>query len=97
MLVFSVMADVADPELEAAAQEELKHALALSWRELARLVPWGDAYDGFGPNGGAITFERGYLWKDEVGGDILCEVTAYRGPSRYDRGVRAAKVIRRTV
>jgi hypothetical protein len=84
-----------DAELAAAAEEELTQALAMSWRELARLVPWGDVYDGFGPNGGNVTFERSYLWKDEEGGDILCEITAYRGPSRYDRGARLSRVIRR--
>lgn len=84
-----------DPELEAAANEELAHALALSWRELSRLIPWGDAFDGFGPNGGAITFERSYIWKDTVGGDILCEVQAFRGPSRYEAGARASRVIRK--
>ena len=83
----------ADAELQAAAEEELAAALRLSWRELAKLTPWGDSYDGYGPAGGALTFERSYLWKDEPGGDILCEVTAYRGPSRYDRGVKLSRVI----
>jgi hypothetical protein len=84
-----------DPELEAAAAEELSHALGLSWRELAKLVPWGDAFDGFGPNGAALTFERSYIWKDEPGGDILCEVQAFRGPSRYDNGASASQVIKK--
>ena len=82
-----------DPELQAAAEEELKAALTLSWGALTRLVPWGDAYDGFGPAGGPMTFERNYIWKDQEGGDILCEVAAFRGPSRYDRGVRLSQVI----
>ena len=87
------MDPIPDPELEAAADEELTAATTLSWRALADLVPWGDSYEGFGPAGGALVFERGYIWKDAPGGDILCEITAFRGPSRYDRGARRSKVI----
>ena len=86
---------ILDPELDAAADEELALAICLAWRELAALPPWGDSYEGVGPAGGAVVFERSYLWNGEEGGDILCEVTAFRGPSRYDRGVRKARVIRR--
>ena len=82
-----------DAELDAAAEEELAAALQLSWRQLSKLIPWGDSYDGFGPAGGPLTFERNYIWKDDPGGDILCEVVAYRGPSRYDRGVKLSRVI----
>jgi hypothetical protein len=82
-----------DPELEAAAAEELTHAVRLSWRELAKLVPWGDTYEGYGPAGGALEFERSYIWRDAPDGDILCEVTAFRGPSRYERGARASQMI----
>jgi hypothetical protein len=84
-----------DPELEAAADEELAAATTLSWRELSRLVPWGDTYEGFGPAGGPLEFERGYIWAGEPGGDILCEVVAFRGASRYDNGVRRSRVIRK--
>jgi hypothetical protein len=84
-----------DPELLAAAEEELKAALTLSWAALASVLPWGDAYEGFGPAGGALQFERSYLWQGEPGGDILCEVTAFRGPSRYDRGVRLSQTIKK--
>jgi hypothetical protein len=84
-----------DPELEAAAEEELAMAATLNWRALAGLVPWGDTYEGFGPAGGTLLFERGYIWKDAPGGDILCEVTAFRGASRYDRGARRSRVIER--
>ena len=59
-----------DPELEAAAEEELALAVALDWAALAGLVPWGDSYEGFGPAGGALVLERGYLWNAEPGGDI---------------------------
>jgi hypothetical protein len=82
-----------DPELLAAAEEELTAAVTLSWAALAKLVPWGDTYEGFGPAGGTLEFERSYIWRDQPGGDILCEVTAFRGPSRYDKGVRASRVI----
>ncbi len=41
-----------DPELVAAADEELTLATALFWRDLVTLVPWGDSYEGFGPSGG---------------------------------------------
>jgi hypothetical protein len=86
-----------DPELEAAAEEELALATALFWRDLVPLTPWGDSYEGFGPSGGPVVFERSYLWNDEVGGDILCEVIVYRGASRYDQGVRKARLIPRPV
>ena len=84
-----------DPELHAAAAEEMKAALTLSWTALSRLVPWGDTFEAFGPDGGPLYLERGYLWKDAPGGDILCEVVAFRGPSRYDRGVRLSEIIRK--
>jgi len=87
------MAASTDPELEAAAAEELTQAVRLKWAELAKLVPYGDTYEGFGPAGGALEFERNYIWRDLPGGDILCEVTAYRGASRYDRGAKASQVI----
>jgi hypothetical protein len=83
----------ADPELEAAAREELTAAARLSWKELSGLIPWGDTFEGFGPGGGELMLERNYLWRANPGGDILCEVTAFRGPSRYDRGVKVSCVI----
>jgi hypothetical protein len=82
-----------DPELQAAAEEELAAATRLSWRELAKLIPWGDTFEGIGPAGGDLMLERNYLWRTEPDGDILCEVTAYRGPSRYDHGVKASRII----
>lgn len=84
-----------DPELAAAAAEELKAALTMSWAALSRLVPWGDTFDAFGPDGGPLYLERNYIWKDQPAGDILCEVVAFRGPSRYDRGVRLSQVIKK--
>jgi hypothetical protein len=82
-----------DPELQAAAAEELAQAVRLKWADLAKLAPYGDTYEGYGPAGGPIEFERSYIWREAPGGDILCEVTAYRGPSRYDRGARVSQVI----
>jgi hypothetical protein len=52
------MGETPDPELEAAAAEELAQAVRLKWAELAKLVPYGDTYEGFGPAGGALEFER---------------------------------------
>jgi hypothetical protein len=64
----------ATAELEALASEELAHACSLSWRELARITPWGDAYRGFTPSGAEADIERAYLWADGEDGDVLCEV-----------------------
>jgi hypothetical protein len=82
-----------DPELEAAAEEELGQAMTLAWAALTRLVPWGDTYEGFGPNGRPLVFERSYIWRGDAGGDILCEVTAFRSPARFEAGVSASRVI----
>ena len=82
-----------DPELEAAADDELATACTLSWRELAKVTPWGDSWEGFGPHGSPVHFERNYIWQEEPGGDILCEVRVYRGQTRYDRGALASRVI----
>jgi hypothetical protein len=80
-------------DLEAMAADEMERALTLSWRDLAAVVPWGDAFDGFTPAGRQVTVERSYLWSGRVGGDILCEVFVYGGPSRWDEGVRLAAVV----
>jgi hypothetical protein len=60
--------------LDALAAEELAQAATLSWRELARITPWGDAYRGFTPSGAEVDIERAYLWSDGEDGDVLCEV-----------------------
>ena len=83
----------ADPLLQGAAEEELRHACTIGWQALAKVTPWGDTYDGFAAGGLAVTFERNYIWADEPGGDILVEVVVYLGPSRYDAGARATQVI----
>jgi len=88
-------ANAPDPELHAAAAEELKAALTLSWAALAKLVPWGDTYEGFGPGGSTLDFERSYIWCDQPRGDILCEVTASRAPSGPEPGVRLSQVIKK--
>ncbi|MGH6956600.1 MAG: hypothetical protein ACREEW_08060 [Caulobacteraceae bacterium] len=84
-----------DEDLAAMARDELERALTLSWPELAPIAPWGDAYDGFSPAGRQVTVERSYLWADGPGGDILCEVVVYGGPSRWEEGARATGVIAR--
>jgi len=88
------VSELAD-DLAALAEDELAQACMLGWRELSAILPWGDAFDGFTPAGRQVTVERSYLWAHQVGGDILCEVVVYGGPSRYDEGVRASRLIRR--
>ena len=87
------MSDLAE-DLAALAEDELSDAGALTWRELSDVVPWGDSYDGFTAAGRQVTVERSYLWAEAAGGDILCEVVVYGGPSRYDEGARASRLIR---
>ncbi len=82
-------------DLAAMAADELERALTLKWRELAAIVPWGDAFDGFSPAGRQVTVERSYLWAEAEGGDILCEVTVYGGQSRWDEGARVRGFIRK--
>lgn len=82
-----------EPDLAEMAEDELKRALTLSWREAAKVTPWGDSYEGFSPAGRQVTIERNYLWADAEGGDILCEVVVYGGDSRYDQGARTNAVI----
>ena len=82
-------------ELELAAEEELDRALDLDWRELSRVVPWGDTYEGFVASGRAAQFERSYLWAEKPGGDILCEVAVYETPERYEQAARRSRIIRR--
>ncbi len=84
-----------DPVLAAAAAEELTHAAALDWAALAKVTPWGDAFEGFAPDGSEATFERAYVWAEAIGGDILCEVTVFRGEPGFEDGVRASCLIRR--
>lgn len=84
-----------DPDLEAMARDELSRAVTLRWQDLKAVVPWGDTFEGISPAGRYVEVERSYIWASDEGGDILCEVTVYGGPSRYDSGVRATKLISR--
>jgi hypothetical protein len=82
-------------DLEAVADEELTHALALDWARLAPLTPWGDTYTGISPGGLTVQLARSYLWAHEPGGDILVEVRAYLDEAHYDYGARKAAIIPR--
>ena len=82
-------AAAADPDLQAMADDELKRALTLSWRDLSRITPWGDSFEGLSPAGRQVWVERGYLWADQAGGDVLCEVTVFVNEPLRDRGAFA--------
>lgn len=84
-----------DRDLEALAEEELAQALALDWRQLAPLIPWGDTFAGVSPGGLTVQLARSYLWAGEPGGDILVEVRAYLDEAHYDYGARRSALIRR--
>ena len=89
------MTPSSDPDLQAMADDELERAVTLSWRELRDVAPWGDTYEGLTPAGREVQVERNYLWAAEPGGDILVEVVVFAGPTRYDLGARASRVIKR--
>jgi hypothetical protein len=84
-----------DRDLEAVAEEELVQALAMDWRQLASLVPWGDTFAGVSPANLTVQLSRSYLWAAEPGGDILVEVRAYLDEAHYDYGARRTAVIPR--
>ena len=84
-----------DPDLLAFAEDELSRAVTLSWRELSKITPWGDTFDGISPAGRQVQVERNYIWAAEEGGDILCEVAVFGGPSRYDQGARVSRLIKK--
>ena len=52
---------MSDPDLEAMAQDELSRAMTLSWRDLNKVIPWGDTFDGISPAGRNVEVERNYL------------------------------------
>lgn len=81
---------MADADLEQIADEELQAALTLSWKQLAPLTPWGDTYDGVTAAGLSVKVERNYLWQEEAGGDICCEINVYYHASKYEQGARRA-------
>ena len=78
------------------AEDELRRALDLSWRALSRVTPWGDTFDGISPAGRNVQVERGYVWRDAPGGDILCEVRVYANAALYDAGESVSAVIAKT-
>ena len=80
-------------DLEAAAEEELERACDMSWRELAKVTPWGDVYEGITPGGASAQFERDYLWAGEPGGDVIVEVAVYLDPQRFEEAARRRRVI----
>jgi hypothetical protein len=84
-----------DPDFLAMAEDELGRALSLSWRSLSGVVPWGDSFEGISPAGRNVVVERSYIWRMAPGGDILCEVVVYGGPSRREAGVKVSAVIER--
>ncbi|WP_425993693.1 hypothetical protein [Caulobacter sp. DWR1-3-2b1] len=86
---------MSDPDLEAMAADELSRAMTLTWRDLSKVTPWGDTFEGISPGGRDVEVERNYLWATEAGGDILCEIAVYGGQIRYDQGARARSVISR--
>ena len=86
---------MADADLLAMAQDELARACTLSWRELAKVTPWGDTFDGISPAGRHVQVERGYLWADADGGDILCEVRVYPNAALYEAGETVRRLVRK--
>jgi hypothetical protein len=81
-------------DLSEAAQDELDRACDLPWRELAKVTPWGDTFEGFTPAGRSALFERNYLWVGPTGGDICVEVAVFQ-PEAYEKGVKLTRVIPR--
>lgn len=84
-----------NPDHLAMAEDELRRAVTLSWREASKVTPWGDTFDGISPAGANVQVERNYLWSGDPGGDILVEVAVFGGPSRYDAGARVSQIIRK--
>ena len=82
---------VSDQDLTDLAADELAQAIALHWRELIKVTPWGDTYQALAPGGEEVEVERNYLWFKDPGGDVMCEVTA-----RFaEREAQAFGVVRR--
>ena len=84
-----------DTDLVEMARDELVRALTLTWRDLSKVIPWGDTFEGITPGGREVLVDRGFIWAEKAGGDILCEVHVYGGPSRYEDGARVSQVITR--
>jgi hypothetical protein len=86
---------VSPNELSVVAEEEMKAALTLSWRELSKIIPWGDTYMAQTPGGAEVEVERGYLWAGADGGGILCEVVVRPVPASDVGAVRVSSVIQK--
>jgi len=86
---------LADVELEEMAAEELARACTLSWRELAKVIPWGDTAEAFAPSGRPVLVERQYLWADQPGGDALVEVVVFPNTVLYDQGAKLSRRLAR--
>lgn len=84
---------MADHELEEMAGEELARACTLSWRDLIKVIPWGDTAEAFAPSGHPVMVERQYLWAEKPGGDILVEVVVFPNAVLYDLGARVSRKI----
>ena len=83
-----------DHDLSAMAQDELSRAMTLSWRDLNKVIPWGDTFEGISPAGRNVEVERNYLWAADPGGDICIEVVVYL-PEQYEQGVRVTRLVPR--
>ncbi|MBE7219083.1 MAG: hypothetical protein INR64_11480 [Caulobacteraceae bacterium] len=77
------------------AEDELARAITLSWRELSKVTPWGDRFDGLSPAGREVQVERSYLWAAAAGGDVLCEVAVFVNEPLRERGARASAIVAR--
>jgi len=84
-----------NPLLQESAEEELAHALDISWLALSKSVPWGDTYVGVAKDGREVEFERRYLWATAEGGDIMVEVTVFAVQTRYEDGGKAVGIIKK--
>ena len=87
------MSDATNPHFLVMAEDELKRALTIRYRDLAKITPWGDTFEGISPDGRNVEVERNYLWASAPGGDILVEIAVFGGPSRYDTGAKVSRVI----
>lgn len=90
------MSDAVDPHFLAMAEDELKRAVTIRYRDLAKVTPWGDTFEGISPDGRNVEVERNYLWASEPGGDILVQIAVSGGPSRYDAGAKVSRLIHKT-
>jgi hypothetical protein len=79
-------------DLDAMAEDELARAMTLTWRQLAKVTPWGDSFEGVTEGGREVIVERAYLWQGEAGADILVEIEVREG---VDGGAYRSAVIQR--